>query len=148
MKKVKAFFIARKENKEVKEILQTRSKAINELKNTALWNEVYAESKTWLNDGLSPNQINDKIQREILARAVENEYKALSKNVLKRIYAFFANLFGITRGLDFIVIVVFAVMAYIIVRLYYKLDKLENDINKMVKEIALSNEISLSDDED
>ena len=60
----------------------------------------------------------------------------------------FANLFGITRGLDFIVIVVFAVMAYIIVRLYYKLDKLENDINKMVKEIALSNEISLSDDED
>ena len=54
----------------------------------------------------------------------------------------------ITRGLDFIVIVVFAVMAYIIVRLYYKLDKLENDINKMVKEIALSNEISLSDDED
>ena len=43
---------------------------------------------------------------------------------------------------------VFAVMAYIIVRLYYKLDKLENDINKMVKEIALSNEISLSDDED
>lgn len=60
----------------------------------------------------------------------------------------FANLFGITRGLDFIVIVVFAVMAYIIVRLYYNLDKLENDINKMVKEIALSNEISLSDDED
>ena len=33
MKKVKAFLIARKENKEVKEILQTRSKAINELKN-------------------------------------------------------------------------------------------------------------------
>lgn len=33
MKKVKAFLIARKENKEVKEILQTRNKAINELKN-------------------------------------------------------------------------------------------------------------------
>ena len=33
MKKIKAFFIARKENKEVKEILQARSKAINELKN-------------------------------------------------------------------------------------------------------------------
>lgn len=31
--KVKAFFIARREKKEVKEILQTRSKAINELKN-------------------------------------------------------------------------------------------------------------------
>lgn len=60
----------------------------------------------------------------------------------------FANLFGITRGLDFIFIVVFAVMAYIIFKLYYKLDKFENDINKMVKEIALDNEISLSDDED
>lgn len=33
MKKVKAFFIARREKQEVKEILQTRSKAINELKN-------------------------------------------------------------------------------------------------------------------
>ena len=33
MKKAKSFFIARKENKEVKEILQARSKAINELKN-------------------------------------------------------------------------------------------------------------------
>ena len=33
MKKIKNFFIARKENKEVKEILQARSKAINELKN-------------------------------------------------------------------------------------------------------------------
>lgn len=33
MKRVKAFFIARRERKEVKEILQTRSKAINELKN-------------------------------------------------------------------------------------------------------------------
>ena len=33
MKKIKAFFIARKENKEVKEILQARSKAINELEN-------------------------------------------------------------------------------------------------------------------
>lgn len=31
MKKVKAFFIARREKREVKEILQTRSKAINEL---------------------------------------------------------------------------------------------------------------------
>ena len=31
--KVKAFFITRREKKEVKEILQTRNKAINELKN-------------------------------------------------------------------------------------------------------------------
>ena len=33
MKRIKAFFIARKEYKEVKEILQARNKAINELKN-------------------------------------------------------------------------------------------------------------------
>jgi hypothetical protein len=33
MKRVRAFLIARREKKEVKEILQTRSKAINELKN-------------------------------------------------------------------------------------------------------------------
>ncbi|APZ82116.1 hypothetical protein EFP01_189 [Enterococcus phage EFP01] len=33
MKKAKTFFIARREKREIKEILQTRSKAINELKN-------------------------------------------------------------------------------------------------------------------
>ena len=33
MKKVKAFFIARREKQEVKEILQARNNAINELKN-------------------------------------------------------------------------------------------------------------------
>ena len=33
MKRVKAFFIARREKQELKEILQTRSKAMNELKN-------------------------------------------------------------------------------------------------------------------
>ncbi len=61
---------------------------------------------------------------------------------------FFANLFGISRGLDFVVILVFAVMAYVIFKLYYKIDKLENDVNKMVKEVALANEISLSDDDE
>jgi hypothetical protein len=59
----------------------------------------------------------------------------------------FASLFGITRGLDFIIIVGFVVMLYVIFRLYTKLDKLQDDVNKIVKEIALSNEISL-DDED
>ena len=32
MKKAKAFFTARREKREIKEILQTRNKAINELK--------------------------------------------------------------------------------------------------------------------
>lgn len=59
----------------------------------------------------------------------------------------FARFFGITRGLDFIIIVVFAVLLYTIFKLYYKLDKLEDDVNKIVKEVALNNEISL-DDED
>ena len=68
--------------------------------------------------------------------------------LVPEISSFFANLFGISRGLDFVVILVFAVMAYVIFKLYYKVDKLENDVNKMVKEVALANEISLSDDDE
>lgn len=60
----------------------------------------------------------------------------------------FAKLFGIARGLDFIIIVVFAVLFYTIFRLYNKLDKLEDDVNKIVKEVALNNEISLDDEDD
>lgn len=60
----------------------------------------------------------------------------------------FAKLFGITRGLDFIIIIVFAVLVYTIFKVYYKIDKLEDNINKIVKEVALSNEISLKDKED
>jgi len=60
----------------------------------------------------------------------------------------FARIFGITRGLDFIIIVVFAVMLYTILKLYYKLDKLEDDVNKIVKEVALNNEISIDDEDE
>lgn len=60
----------------------------------------------------------------------------------------FASLFGITRGLDFIIIVGFVVMLYVLFRLYGKLDKLQDDLNKVVKEMALSNEISLDDEEE
>ncbi len=60
----------------------------------------------------------------------------------------FAKLFGITRGLDFIIIIVFAVLIYTIFKLYYKIDSLEDDVNKLVKEVALNNEISLKDKED
>ena len=60
----------------------------------------------------------------------------------------FAKLFGITRGLDFIIIIVFAVLVYTIFKLYTKIDKLEDDVNKIVKEVALSNEISLDDEEE
>ena len=60
----------------------------------------------------------------------------------------FARLFGISRGLDFVIIFVFAVLLYTIFKLYTKLDKLEDDVNKIVKEVALSNEISLDDEDD
>lgn len=62
--------------------------------------------------------------------------------------SFFAGLVGIARGLDFVIIVVFAVLLYTIFKLYYRIDKLQDDVNKIVKEIALSNEISLDDEED
>lgn len=60
----------------------------------------------------------------------------------------FASFFGITRGLDFIIIVVFVVLLYTIFKLYSKVDRLTDDINKIVKEVALNNEISLDDKED
>ena len=59
----------------------------------------------------------------------------------------FASLFGITRGLDFIIIVGFVVLLYVIFRLFSKLDKLQDDVNKIVMEIALSNEIDLDEEE-
>lgn len=60
----------------------------------------------------------------------------------------FAKLFGITRGLDFIIIVVFLVLFYIIFRLYNKIDILQDEINQMVKQTAINNEITLDDEEE
>lgn len=60
----------------------------------------------------------------------------------------FAKLFGITRGLDFIIIVVFVVLFYIVFRLFNRIDILQDEINKIVKEEALNNEITLDDEED
>ena len=60
----------------------------------------------------------------------------------------FARFFGITRGLDFIIIVVVVVLFYIIFRLFNRIDILQDEVNKIVKEVALSNEITLDDEED
>ncbi len=60
----------------------------------------------------------------------------------------FARLFGITRGLDFVIIIVFAVFAYTIFKLYSRIDKLQDDVNKIVKEVALNNEITLDEKEE
>ncbi len=60
----------------------------------------------------------------------------------------FARAFGITRGLDFIIIVALVFLFYLGLKLYYKFDKLEDNVNKLVKEVALNNEISLDDEEE
>ena len=60
----------------------------------------------------------------------------------------FARFFGIARGLDFVIIAVFAVLLYTIFKLYYRVDTLQDEVNMIVKEFALSNEISLDEDED
>ena len=60
----------------------------------------------------------------------------------------FARAFGITRGLDFIIIVSLLLMFYMGLKLYYKLEKLEDNMNKIVKEVALNNEVRLDDKEE
>lgn len=60
----------------------------------------------------------------------------------------FAQLFGITRGLDFIIILVFVILFYTVLKMYFIIDGMQNDLNKMVKEFAISNEITLDDEEE
>ncbi|WP_458404205.1 DUF2304 family protein [Methanobrevibacter sp.] len=60
----------------------------------------------------------------------------------------FARIFGITRGLDFIIILVFVVLFYTILKLYFIVDRMQNDLNTLVKEIALRNELSFDDEEE
>ena len=60
----------------------------------------------------------------------------------------FARIFGITRGLDFVIILVFVVLFYTILKLYFVIDKMQNNLNKVVKEVALKNEITLDDEEE
>lgn len=60
----------------------------------------------------------------------------------------FASLFGITRGLDFIIIAVFLVLFYIIFGLFNKIDILHDEINKIVKEVAINNELSLDEEDE
>lgn len=60
----------------------------------------------------------------------------------------FASLFGITRGLDFVIILVFVILFYTILKLYFIIDKMQNDMNRIVKEVALNNEITLDDEDE
>lgn len=60
----------------------------------------------------------------------------------------FARMVGITRGLDFIIILVFIILFYTVLRLYFIVDKLQNDMNTIVKQVAIQNEITLDDEEE
>jgi len=60
----------------------------------------------------------------------------------------FARLFGITRGLDFIILLVFVILFYTVLKLYFIVDKMQNNLNTLVKEVALNNEINVDDEEE
>ena len=60
----------------------------------------------------------------------------------------FASFFGITRGLDFIIILVFVILFYTTLRMYFIVDKMQGDLNRIVKEVAIQNEIALEDEEE
>ena len=68
--------------------------------------------------------------------------------VFPNVSSYFAKILGISRGLDFVIIVVFFVLVYAIFKLYYRIDQLQDEVNKIVKEIALNNEITLDDEEE
>ena len=59
-----------------------------------------------------------------------------------------AHLFGITRGLDFLIIIAIMGLLYLCFKLYSKIEKQEQDINRIVRELAIKNEIDLEDDKD
>ena len=42
----------------------------------------------------------------------------------------------------------FVVLFYTILKLYFVIDKMQNDLNKIVKEVAIQNEITLDEEEE
>ncbi len=51
---------------------------------------------------------------------------------------FFANLLGIQRGADFVVYISIIALFYLVFRLYVKIDNVEKEVTKLVREIAIS----------
>lgn len=51
-----------------------------------------------------------------------------------------ASLFGITRGLDFVLICGIIFCLLLCIKLYSKIDDLEQNITKLVRELAIANE--------
>lgn len=50
---------------------------------------------------------------------------------------YLANLFGIQRGVDVIVYISIVILFYLIFRIYVKIEKLEQDLTKIVRELAI-----------
>ena len=59
---------------------------------------------------------------------------------------FFANIFGIGRGLDLIIILGIVGCYYLIFKIYTKIEQVESEITNLVREIALNNENSKNKD--
>ncbi|WP_456472454.1 DUF2304 family protein [Methanocaldococcus sp.] len=51
--------------------------------------------------------------------------------------SYLASILGVGRGIDVIIYISIIVLFYLVYRLYAKLDKLERDITKIVREIAI-----------
>lgn len=58
-----------------------------------------------------------------------------------------ANIFGFGRGVDLLLIVGLLIALYLIFRLYIKFDDMNQQINDLVRELAIRNEIELEEDE-
>jgi len=51
---------------------------------------------------------------------------------------FFAGIFGIQRGADFVVYMSIVIIFYLLFKLYVKIDSVEKEITKLVREISIS----------
>ena len=58
-----------------------------------------------------------------------------------------ANLFGIGRGIDLLLMVGLLISLYLGFRLYIKFDDMNQQINDLVRELAIRNEIELEEEE-
>ncbi len=56
-----------------------------------------------------------------------------------------ANILGIGRGADLVFYLIFILLFYLIFRIYVKIEKIERDITKVVREDALNNKTQNSE---
>lgn len=62
--------------------------------------------------------------------------------VLPEVTSFFANLVGVGRGADLIVYLSIVLIFYIIFQITIKIEKMERNITKIVREVAVKGEIT------